>query len=174
MKLIMILKRKNVEQEIEDIKILNIFCIVDAIILYASDKIYTDDTSKQIRFSFEEYEIHCPINFYKTLIDNIFKQFIDINQCKEEKAKANFLDTVIYCEDEAIKSLSSLDIYFFIGKWNIHFSFSELFKDKKFLIVHNQSNDRLVFGLIIGSKYNVTIDKENKIISFNPFSKAIQ
>lgn len=141
------------------------FCIVEAILVYANDKIYSDDISEQIRFSFE---IHCPHHFFKILIESIFTPFINSNNCREEKAKANFLDTVIYCDEDAKQSLSKFDIYFFIGKWNIHFSFSELFRDKKFLIVHNQSNDRWVFGLIIGSKYSVTIDKANKVITFNP------
>ena len=89
------------------------FCIVDAILLYANDKIYSDDISEQIRFSFEEYDIHCPEHFFNTIIENIFKPFIASNKCKEEKAKANFLDTVIYCEEEeAIQLLSHFDIYF--------------------------------------------------------------
>ena len=49
-----------------------LFCIVDAILLYANDKIYSDDISEQIRFNFEEYDIHCPEHFFNTIIENIF------------------------------------------------------------------------------------------------------
>ena len=74
------------------------FCIVEAILVYANDKIYSDDISEQIRFSFEEFEIHCPHHFFKIQIESIFTPFINSNKCREEKAKANFLDTVIYCD----------------------------------------------------------------------------
>lgn len=143
------------------------FCILDAVIYQGIKNVFIDNSSEQIKFSLEKFEISCTEAFYKLLIEKIFKTYIKSKACQEIKVRGKFLDSYITCEDKVIEELGDDEIFFIIGKWNIKFKIKELFKNKKFLITFNQSVDGWVFGLVLGTYYFVTIDKDNNIAIFD-------
>lgn len=143
------------------------FCMINAVIYQGIKKFFIDDSSEQIRFSLEKFEINCTEAFYKLLLEKIFATYIKSKECQEIKARAKFFDSYITCEDKVIEELGDDDIFFIIGKWNIKFKIKKLFKDNKFLITFNQSVDNWVFGLVLGTYYFVTIDKDNNVAIFD-------
>lgn len=143
------------------------FCIIDVVIYQGRKEMLLDDSSDQIRFNLEQYEISCTQAFYKLLIEKIFTPYIETKLCQEIKAKAKFLESYIICEDKVIEELGDDEIFFIIGKWSIKFKIKELFKNKKFLITFNESIDNWVFGLVLGKYYFVTLDKENHVAVFS-------
>lgn len=66
----------------------------------------------------------------------LFKKYFLVLTSKKKLTKILIIYFLAIFNEKKIQSLSEIEIYFFIDKWNIQYALGEHFKDKKFLIIY--------------------------------------
>lgn len=142
-------------------------CRVQSIMIYNGNSVKnveTDDFSGRVAFTVDFYQIMSPNKFFEFIKEEIFNYYLSVGLCSlimtSDKAKT------IICENKAIDEIDNYNLYFFIDKWSLKFTFKELFKDGAFQIMSSEWNNKWLLGNIVMNNHVVSYNKNSTFISF--------